>query len=311
MKNSLKILHVGNIAGIATTLANEQKKMGHKATVMSFNKHCLFHKSDYDNYILDKIPFNIFKNIFLILKLFPKHDVLHFHARSILPFFLDLPLWKFLGKTIVVHYHGSDIRYKNNSLCVKKCANCVFVSTPDLLEWAPDAIWVPNPIDVDKYSNLGEFNNQESESILIIHAPTVREVKGTQYIVDAIDKLKQEGYTVELKILECLSHDQIIMEFIKADIIVDQLLLGWYGVVSIEGMSLKKPVCVYIRDDLIQFIPKGSFVNCNPENIYVILKRVIEDSNLRKDIATNGYDFVCKFHNAEMVAKVIVAKYQS
>lgn len=306
----LKILHIGNIAGIATALAREQKKMGHIVTVMSFNKHCLFFKSDYDNYIFKNIPFNIFKNIFLVLKLFPQHDILHFHARSILPFFFDLPIWKFLGKIIIIHYHGSDIRYKKN-FQLGNCANYIIVSTPDLLEWVPDAIWVPNPIDIEKYSNLKRFKSQESKSILITHAPTNREVKGTQYIIDAVGKLKREGYNIDLKLLESLPHDQVIMEFVKADIIIDQLLLGWYGVVSIEGMSLKKPVCVYIRDDLTKFLPKDSFINCNPENIYEKLKKLIIDSDLRKNIAINGYNFACKYHNAEKIAKVIVAMYQS
>lgn len=309
MIKRLKILHIGNVAGVASTLANEQKKMNHKVTVMAFNRHCLLFKSDHDNYVLDNFPLNIMRNISLILKLFPRHDILHFHARSILPFYLDLPLWKLFGKIIIIHYHGSDIRNKKNSCIVNRYADNIFVSTPDLLEWVPDAIWVPNPKATEGYSAPDVSNEQKTDSIIIAHAPTNRDVKGTQYIVDAVDHLRQEGLKIELRVLEGLPHDQVIREFSKADIIIDQLLLGWYGVVTIEGMSLKKPVCVYIRDDLTRFIPKDALINCNPETIYAVLKTIINNKNLLNNVAATGYKYVCQYHNVEGITKNIIARY--
>src|SRR6058998_2007963 len=39
-----------------------------------------------------------------------------------------------------------------------------------------------------------------------------------------------------------------------ADLLVDQLLTGWYGAVAVEMMALGKPVVCYLREDDLKFI---------------------------------------------------------
>ena len=78
----------------------------------------------------------------------PNYDRVCFHYSTGLPFGVDLLLWKYLGKNIVMYYHGSDIRGKGVPFVTKCLASKIYVSTPDLLEYAPGATWLPQPIDL-------------------------------------------------------------------------------------------------------------------------------------------------------------------
>jgi hypothetical protein len=58
-----------------------------------------------------------------------------------------------MKKEIVVHFHGSDIRGKQLNPIIRFTASRIYVSTPDLLQWAPGATWQPQPIDLSALPN--------------------------------------------------------------------------------------------------------------------------------------------------------------
>src|SRR3972149_765645 len=72
------------------------------------------------------------------LKCLRNYDVFHFHAESIFAAeFKDIPLLRKLGKKVIFHFHGSEIRGKSMHPRIKK-ADARLVSSPDLLEFVPD-----------------------------------------------------------------------------------------------------------------------------------------------------------------------------
>lgn len=135
----MRILQVGNICGIPQSLAKEQRRRGHEANSIAFPAN-----------------YSILARILKFLTLWreiPSYDLVHFHYSTGLPFGLDLLLWKAKGKKIVMHYHGSDIRGKGVPIIPKHLASKIYVSTPDLLEFAPGATWQPQSIDLSALSN--------------------------------------------------------------------------------------------------------------------------------------------------------------
>jgi hypothetical protein len=86
--------------------------------------------------------------------------------------------------------------------------------------------------------------------LTFLHCPTKRNLKGTSHIIQAIKELKDEGYNLRLRICEKQPHEAILKAMQEADVVIDQLLLGWYGMVSVEAWALGKPVICYIRPDL-------------------------------------------------------------
>jgi hypothetical protein len=68
-------------------------------------------------------------------------------------------------------------------------------------------------IDVDTWKPVGKNNDglfpAGDTKLRILHAPNHRAIKGTQYFVDAVNELIEEGLDVELVLLERVPNDEI------------------------------------------------------------------------------------------------------
>jgi O-antigen/teichoic acid export membrane protein len=82
---------------------------------------------------------------------------------------------------------------------------------------------------------------------VVVHAPSSRRRKGTDHVLRAC-----EGLDVELRIVEGLHHDEALARYRDADIVVDQLNAGWYGLFAIECMALGKPVVTFLHDEAVR-----------------------------------------------------------
>jgi glycosyltransferase involved in cell wall biosynthesis len=299
------VLHVGSIAGVPQELSRAQRRLGLKSDIISFQTHPFDYEVDYFRPTRLPFPLRYIEKMIAISKIAGDYEILHFHYFSVLPFALDLPLWTTLGKKIVFHYHGDDIRNKGENMLSRKCAGAVLVSTPDLLAWSPRAKWIANPIDLRKYPYMGvEGCNKK---LMIVHAPSVPKVKGTEYVVKAVEELKSEGYEIELDLVKNMPHQDAVKHYEQADIVVDQLLIGWYGVFAIECMALGKPVCVYIKEELKSYLPTpGPLVATSPGDLKEDLRRLIEDAALRSRIGKTAREFVEQVHGADKIAKYLV-----
>jgi glycosyltransferase involved in cell wall biosynthesis len=112
---------------------------------------------------------------------------------------------------------------------------------------------------------------------VVVHAPTHRRVKGTRFVLDAVSRLRAEGVPLEFVLVEGLTQLEARRIYQRADLLIDQLLAGWYGSVAVEAMALGKPVICYVRKDDLRFLPNQmrrdlSIINANPETIYDVLK---------------------------------------
>jgi glycosyltransferase involved in cell wall biosynthesis len=299
----IRILHIGDIAGVPQNLRDGQRIFGYKSDVLSFSENRFKYGVDISFSSHDKISRKI-NILYNIIKLSFQYNTLHFHASSLHPTGLDLVIWKVLGKKVIMHYHGSEIRNKKQPFFQKYFADKHFVSTPDLLAFVPQSIWVPNPINTEKY--LFVEPNKKAHKLRILHAPSKRSLKGTEYVLQAIEKLKIKGYDIEFILLENVSHNEVLKQIEVSDIIVDQLILGWYGVFSIEGMCLGKPVLCYIRQDLLEMNPELPILNTTPKSIYTNLIKLIENPEQRIKLGAQGRRYVEKVHDSRTVTEELI-----
>lgn len=106
---------------------------------------------------------------------------------------------------------------------------------------------VPRVIDASQFTP--QYPSPQSLP-LIVHAPSQRELKGTEFLVAVVKRLKREGYKFEFRLIEKLPHAEAMKQYRRATIVVDQLLIGSYGNLSMEAMAMGKPAICFIRDDL-------------------------------------------------------------
>ena len=116
-----------------------------------------------------------------------------------------------------------------------------------------------------------------------------RDIKGSAFVLEAIERLKSEGFPVEYFFIEGVHSSQMRFYQAQADIIVEQLRYGWHGSTGVETLALGKPVVCYINPDwkrrFLQAFPEHGelpFVEATTETIYEVLKELVTDEALRR-----------------------------
>jgi len=306
----MRILHGPlDYGGQGFKISRAQRKLGHKSDFAVFRSS--FSRFPADFVLKDeKGGWTRTRKIFFLLKCLRDYDIFHFHSESIFAAeFRDIPLLKKLGKKIIFHFHGSEIRGKKMDPRIKS-AHIRLVSTPDLFQYVPDGIWIPQPIDLEYWKPLPI--DHIKTPVTIVHAPSHRKKKGTELIISIVKELKRESYPVELSLIEGKPYDSLKDHYQKGDIFMDQLFIGAYGNFALEGMALKKPVCIFIKESLLPLYPeKLPVMNSNPGNLKQKLKELIEDVNLRKELGEKGRAYVEKHHDVKEVALKCLSIYQN
>lgn len=184
----------------------------------------------------------------------------------------------------------------------------VFVNDPELQCYVPNSIIVPRAVD---FSTLSSENPKGDDSIpLVVHAPSRMGVKGTRYVLDAIAQLRKEGLHFEFQLVQNMSHEDAMVVYRNASIIVDQLRIGWYGVLAVEGMALGKAVVSYVRHDLRHYLPyPPPLAYADPENIVNVLRFLILNPDAVERYGSSGKTFAREYHNADRIAESLIQIY--
>lgn len=248
---------------------------------------------------------------------------------------LDLPLLKAFGKKVVVHFRGLDVidikyfdylREKNRGANAARpeisrpdqrrklqkwlrYADEVLVSEPDLFAVVPNAKLSPQVIDLNYWRSTREPLSKEDGIIRVVHAPSSRRKKGTDFIEQSIQELKDKGYKVELVLAEKLAHHKIRELYEISDIGIDQVLYGWHGKVSVELMALGKPVVCYIDPELLKYRPELPIVSATPTTLTSELEKLIANESLRREIGVRSQSYVAKYHDVERVVDELLMWY--
>ena len=151
---------------------------------------------------------------------------------------------------------------------------------------------------------------------VLVHAPTDRVVKGTRFLSEAVARLEREGVALEYVQVEGAPRAEARAALERADLVVDQLLAGWYGGVAVEAMALAKPVVCYIRDGDLRFLPPDMrrelpVINATPSNMYEVLKEWL--TTRRGDLGARGLRsraFVERWHDPLRIAEGIKRDYE-
>jgi hypothetical protein len=144
----------------------------------------------------------------------------------------------------------------------------------------------------------------------VVHAPSHRGFKGTSHVLEAVGDLKAEGLSFEFRLVENMSHADAIGCYREADVVIDQLRIGWYGVLAVEALALGKPTIAYIRDDLWQQHQASlPLLNANPLTLKNVLRQAIVDRGLRNRLAAQARKYFDETHSSVSVARKLVELY--
>lgn len=331
MSNKIKKVLISGfeIGGQMQLLVEELRRRWIPATSTAYNKDFRGYQNDIN--LSGNGNKSIFKRFFYFVFAVFHYDVFHFFwgvsLFGIWKFHLiDLPILKFFNKKIIVHFRGLDIidikyfdylRDKERGLSVSrppinrpgqqkmikkwiKYADHILISEPDLYEVVPNAILSPQVVDVNYWVSQND-NIKQHDVFKIVHAPSSRRKKGTDFIEKSIKVLNDEGYKVELILAEDMPFNKIKDIYQVADIGIDQVLYGWHGKVSVELMSMGKPVLCYIREDYLKYRKDLPIINCNVNNLTNIIRDCIKKKYDLTKIGIKGREYALKYHSLENI----------
>ena len=161
-------------------------------------------------------------------------------------------------------------------------------------------------LKVKTKEKIKSFNKKRS--LKIVHAPNHRNLKGTNFMITEIEKLRSKGFSIDFKVLEGLDNKKVLEEISNADIVIDQLIIGWYAVFSIEGMAHSKCTMCYLDEELLNFYMYKKLLSSPPPIVNINLQnfsnQIIKYYKNPKLILMNGKkcrQFVEKYHSYNVI----------
>jgi glycosyltransferase involved in cell wall biosynthesis len=165
--------------------------------------------------------------------------------------------------------------------------------------------WSPELVSESRSSANGESN------LRVLHAPNHKAIKGSIYFIRAVEELRLEGVSIELVMVEKISNSNLKELMKSVDVVADQLLMGWYAMFALEGMSLGKPVLCYLRDDLKRlYVDAGlvgedeiPIINCSPSTVKETLRMLVNNRDKLHDIGMLGRMYVENHHSLKVIGR--------
>lgn len=132
-------------------------------------------------------------------------------------------------------------------------------------------------------------------------------VKSTHIYRPLIERLKREGYPVEMVFCTNVPNKEVRFYQAQADIFLEMLTYGWFGANAREAMMLGKPVICFLRpewlasmrDEIPEYVDELPVISATPDTVYEVLLDLIRDEGKRKEIGRRSREFAVKWHSAE------------
>lgn len=184
----------------------------------------------------------------------------------------------------------------------------LFVSTPDLLFDLPSATWLPLVV---KAENMGEAWSHESWSgrrVKVLHIPSRAKppIKGTGHIAPVLEEFERRGFITWLREPQASNRD--MRELMRtADVVVDQIGTGSYGVTTVEGWLSHSLVLGQLDARITEHVSVAPPVIQTDGRTF---RRALQDTldmtpQQRTDLIKRGLDYASLYHSGAHSAAVL------
>ncbi|QQG49793.1 MAG: glycosyltransferase [Candidatus Berkelbacteria bacterium] len=333
------ILHAPtDVGGQAWAISKGMKELGQNSRTMVLERNYFNYGADIDLELKDLGNFQrIVRRWHFFLRALRRCDVFYFYfAQSLLPYSLDLPLLRLFGKKVIFIFQGCDIRLQKMSyptkgkktIVVDHAATCpVCAKIPDWKKlWRlrylelfahqtycvnPDLLFVAKAAKFLPYAHIlpkATVTKKPGKVLTLLHAPTERSVKGTSFIIAAVSQLQRQGHLIKLKLIEGKPHETVLHEISRADLIIDQVKIGWYGSLAVEALSLGKPVMCFLEPILIKKsgLKDCPIINVTAETLAEQIEQVASDPSQLAKLGVRSAAFARRYHDHQAVARLLL-----
>ncbi len=324
------------IANQMNTLSKGLDMLDVKAHTLNYYPYYLGYQSNYEWNLIGQRSNPVINSRLrkLTKELISNYDIFHFHWGTTLTLdWSDLEILNESQKSLIMQHWGSDVRLfsearKLNPYALVKNQNeddlkwrlsklsehikhCV-VFDEELYHYVNNyydkTIIIPSMIDLEQYKpTIEQVKNSRP---VIAHAPTSPYIKGTKHILKAIETLK-EHYEFDFILVQGKSHKEAMEIYQKADLIIDQLHIGSYGLFAVEAMALGKPVICWISDFMKEKYSKElPIIIANPDTIKECIEYSLKNIDMLSEIGKKGRKYVEIHHDMITNSQMMLKKYK-
>jgi hypothetical protein len=264
------------------------------------------------------------------------HDLVHFYfGHSFLPYQLDAPWLRRMGKRVVIEFLGSDVRMpsvearrnphyvriemENDARAIRLLRLWSKVTGGHVIvgDHSLDTVLAPHFPHIHVVGQRVDMRplapmppDPSARSMRVVHSPTHLAAKGTEFVRRATAELAAGGAPIDYVEVHDLSHHEALEIYRSADLIVDQLCAGSYGVFAAEAMSLAKPVVCFLLPELEALYPADlPIINANPATLKDVLAEWVDRPRERHERGLASRAYAERIHDHRVVARRLLDVY--
>jgi hypothetical protein len=346
-----------SVGGMAWALSQGERRLGLDSQVLVASQNYTRYQADINLDLQNRsglVKLARLARVFWSIR--KQFDVFHFnfgqsliHAPTWGLNQVDLPFYP-RGARLFATYNGCDARQKYPTMRRAKIAACheagcyggrcnsgkldehrrrgiekmsrhvdhIWAVNPDLLHFLPPekASFLPYACTNADQRPAGEVGHHRL--LRVVHAPTDRAAKGTAYILRALERVQTRfPGQIEVQLVEGLPHARALEIYRQADLVIDQVMIGWYGGLAVEVMQLGKPVIARIEEADLKFLPEGmaddvraTLITSEPARLEETIVRCLEDREMLRERGRAAPGFVERWHKPEKVAAMAIERYR-
>lgn len=161
-------------------------------------------------------------------------------------------------------------------------------------------------IDLDRWQPSKRHSDADGRgsTVFVAHAPNHRGFKGSEFVIDAVRRLQEEGLKVDLLLMEGIQNTEVQRLLHEdTDILVEQLIATGHGFNGVEGMATGLPVVANLEDDGFtlpfrrwSFLSECPIVSASPENLQERLRTLVTRPELRRELGKASRAYAEKYH---------------
>ncbi len=234
-----------------------------------------------------------------------------YHLESGSSFYRDarfLREMKRRGKRIVCYYLGTDLRERGVLPAVRELADLSLTCEWDHLQLDPSLEYFFIPFDSSQY----EYREPATDRLRICHAPRNRWYKGTEIVLDAVERAR-ERVDFDFDLIEGVTHLEALRRKRDANLLIDQVgdhgATG-YGMNSLESLAMGIPCLTSMTPDLVDFLGEHPFLLTRPETLVEQLVALAQDPSVLREHARRGREWLERVHGVDHVVAKIYARYR-
>jgi hypothetical protein len=334
------VLHVSAMVHVPFYMVRILRQQGVNADYLAVGRSPWWDQADY-GFRPTRWPLvSVLNEMWSVWRVVSRYQIVHSHFMVTLTRTgWEWPLLKRMGRSIVVHYRGCEIRNRELNqrlhpavnICqecdydpapceaainvrrrrlARECGDAFLVTTPDMNDFVPEAVHIPFFVTRPEAvaaprppGTTGPFK--------IVHATNHPGIEGSRHIRRAIDALRSRGWAIDFVELNGVTHERVLAELRDADLSIGKMKMGYYANAQIESLAVGVPTITYVRPELMtDDLRESGFIFATIDTLETVLEDCLLHPEALAEKRARAREGILRLHDNAAIAMGYVALYR-